>query len=42
MLKGLALDQYYTNNLSGKLLSDVCLSLRNFFEGPRYFRRNLD
>ena len=42
MLKGLALDQYYTNNLSGKTLEEACTSLRTFFEGPGYYRRNLD
>ena len=42
MLKGLALDQYYTNNLSKRTLDDACNSLKVFFEGPGYYRRNLD
>ena len=42
MLKRLALDQYYTNNLSNKTLEEVGNSLRTFFEGPGYHRRNLD
>ena len=42
MLKGLALDQYYTNNLSRKSISEACESLRTFFEGAGYHRRNLD
>jgi hypothetical protein len=42
MLKGLALDQYYTNNLSSRTLDDACNSLKVFFEGLGYHRRNLD
>jgi hypothetical protein len=42
MLKGLALDQYYTNNLSGKTLKEACNSLWTFFEGPGYHYHNLD
>jgi hypothetical protein len=42
MLKGLALDQYYTNNLSDKTLKEAYNSLCNFFKGPGYYRRNLN
>ena len=42
MLKGLALDQYYTNNLLRKSISEVYESLCTFFEGAGYYRRNLN
>jgi hypothetical protein len=42
MLKGLAQDHFYNNQLSSRTLEEVCTNLRNFFEGPGYHRRNLD
>ena len=42
MLKGLALDHFYNNQLSGLTYEEACSSTRNFFEGPGYQRRNLD
>ena len=42
MLKGLAQDHFYNNQLSQRPYKEVCTNLRNFFEGPGYHRRNLD
>ena len=42
ILKGLALDQYYTNNLSSKSIREVYNSLHTFFEGPGFHCRNLN
>ena len=42
MLKGLALDHFYSNQLSRRNYKEVCDNLRNFFEGQGYYRRNLD
>lgn len=42
MLKGLAQDHFYNNQLSGLTYEEACNSTRNFFEGPGYQRRNLD
>jgi hypothetical protein len=42
MLKGLAQDHFYNNQLSSHTLKEACTNLRNFFEGPGYHRRNLD
>src|SRR5450432_2959538 len=42
MLKGLALDHFYNNQLSSLTYEEACNSTRNFFEGPGYQRRNLD
>ena len=41
MLKGLALSYYYSCNLSTKSFEIACESMRNFFEGPEYYRKNL-
>ena len=42
MLKGLAQDHFYNNQLSQRTFIDACTNLRTFFEGPGYHRRNLD
>jgi hypothetical protein len=42
MLKGLAQDHFYNNQLSNRTFDETCTNLRNFFEGPGYHRRNLD
>ena len=42
MLKGLAQNQYYNHQLSKKSFKEICNYLRNFFKGPRYYRRNLN
>jgi hypothetical protein len=42
MLKGLALDYFYNNNMSKESFNYVSTHLRGFFEGPGYQRRNLD
>ena len=42
MLKGLAQDHFYNNELSDRTFQEVCDNIRNFFEGPGYFRKNLD
>ena len=42
MLKGLAQDHFYNNELSDQTFQEVCDNIRNFFEGPGYFRKNLD
>ena len=42
MLKGLALDHFYTNQLSRLPFDKACEHLRNFFEGPGFQRKNLD
>ena len=42
MLKGLAQDHFYSNQLSQCSYKEACDNLRNFFEGPGYNRRNLD
>jgi hypothetical protein len=42
MLKGLAQDHFYNNQLSQRTYEEVCTNLKNFFEGPGYHRRNLD
>jgi hypothetical protein len=42
MLKGLAQDHFYNNQLSKRSFDDVCTNLCNFFKGPGYYRRNLD
>lgn len=42
MLKGLALNQYFNNQLSNRSFDEACQSIRNFFEGPGYQRRVLD
>jgi hypothetical protein len=42
MLKGLALDHFYNNQLSRLTYKEACNSIQNFFEGLRYQRRNFD
>jgi hypothetical protein len=42
MLKGLALDYFYNNEMSKQPFDYVYIHLRGFFEGPGYQRRNLD
>jgi hypothetical protein len=42
MLKGLAQDHFYNHNLSERPFDQVCTHLRNFFEGPGYYQKNLD
>jgi hypothetical protein len=41
MLKGLAEDHYYSSNLADKSFEDTCIYMRNFFEGPEYYQKNL-
>jgi hypothetical protein len=42
MLKGLAQDHFYNHDLSERPFDQACTHLRNFFEGPGYYRKNLD
>ena len=42
MLKGLAQDHFYNNQLSQRTFIDACTNLRTFFKGPGYHRQNLD
>ena len=42
ILKGLAQDHFYNNQLSQRTVEDICNNLHNLFEGPRYHRKNLD
>lgn len=41
MLKGLAQAHYYNCSLSAKSFDSACAHMRNFFEGPEYYRKNL-
>jgi hypothetical protein len=41
MLKGLAQAHYYNCSLSNKPFDAACAHMRNFFEGPEYYRKNL-
>jgi hypothetical protein len=41
MLKRLAEEHYYSSNLADRLFEDTCIHIRNFFEGPEYYRKNL-
>lgn len=41
MLKGLAQAHYYNCSLSTKPFDAACAHMRNFFEGPEYYRKNL-
>jgi hypothetical protein len=41
MLKGLAQAHYYNCSLSTKPFNAACTHMRNFFEGPEYYRKNL-
>ncbi len=42
MLKGLAQDHFYNNQLSHRTYKEACTNIRNFFKGPGYHRHNLD
>jgi hypothetical protein len=42
MLKGLAQDHFYSNQLSQRTYEEACINIRSFFEGPGFERRNLD
>jgi hypothetical protein len=42
MLKGLAQDHFFDNQLSNYTFEDACTNIRSFFEGPGYHRRNLE
>jgi hypothetical protein len=42
MLKGLAQDHFYNNQLSSRTYEEACTNIRSFFEGPGFHRRNLD
>jgi hypothetical protein len=41
MLKGLAQDHYYNRGLSARTYAEACTHIRNFFEGPEFYRKNL-
>jgi len=41
MLKGLAQDHYYNRTLSARTYLEACTHMRNFFEGPEFYRKNL-
>ena len=41
MLKGLAQDHYYHSKLSTRPFPEVCDHIRQFFEGPEYYRKSL-
>ena len=41
MLKGLAQDHYYNRGLLAKTYTEACTYMRNFFEGPEFYRKNL-
>ena len=41
MLKGLAQDHYYNRSLLAKTYSEAYTHMRNFFEGPKFYRKNL-
>jgi hypothetical protein len=41
MLKGLAQDHYYNSNLESRPFTEACNHMRQFFEGPEYYRKNL-
>src|SRR6266576_3379533 len=42
ILKGLALDHFYINQLSHLLFAKVCKHLQNFFKGLGFQYKNLD
>ena len=42
ILKRLAQDYYYNCSLSAKMFDKVCTYIQNFFEGPEYYRKNLN
>jgi hypothetical protein len=37
MLKRLAEDYYYNNNLADKSFKDICIYMQNFFKRPEYY-----
>jgi hypothetical protein len=37
MLKKLAKEHYYNNNLADRLFKDTYIYMRNFFKGPEYY-----
>jgi uncharacterized protein Veg len=37
ILKRLAKDHYYNNNLADKLFKDTCIYIQNFFKGLEYY-----
>ena len=41
MLKGLAQSHYYSSNLSNGTFENACNHIRNYFEGPEFYRKNL-
>jgi hypothetical protein len=41
MLKGLAQDHYYNCSLSAKTYTEACTYMQNFFEGLKFYRKNL-
>jgi hypothetical protein len=41
MLKGLAEEHYYSSNLADRSFKYASAYIRNFFEGPEYYRKNL-
>ncbi len=42
MLKGLALDYYYHNQLSKVPYLETCKRIRNFYKPPEYLRANFN
>jgi hypothetical protein len=41
MLKGLAQDHYYNRTLLARTYLEACTHMRNFFKGPKFYRKNL-
>jgi hypothetical protein len=41
MLKGLTQDHYYNRNLSARIYTEAYTHIRNFFKGPKFYRKNL-
>jgi hypothetical protein len=42
ILKGLAQDHFYSNQLSQHIYKEACINIRSFFKGPGFEHRNLD
>jgi hypothetical protein len=42
MLKGLAQDYYYSSSMSTRTFEEACNHIRQFFEGPEFYRKNLN
>jgi hypothetical protein len=42
MLKGLALNHFYNAFLSQRTFQEAYNNIRGFFEGPSYYKRNLN